>query len=51
MLLSTFDNPEIIKKKKLIIEKSKDLGFDVIGFANIARIRISARGGKLRVLI
>ena len=34
MLLSTFDNPEIIKKKKLIIEKSKDLGFDVIGFAN-----------------
>ena len=31
---STFDIAETTKKRNLIIKKSKDLGFDVIGFAN-----------------
>ena len=31
---STSDIAETTKKRNLIIEKSKDLGFDVIGFAN-----------------
>ena len=31
---STSNGDEITEKKKLIIEKSQALGFDVIGFAN-----------------
>ena len=31
---STSNRDQITKKKKLIIEKSQTLGFDVIGFAN-----------------
>ena len=31
---STSNRDEITEKKKLIIEKSQALGFDVIGFAN-----------------